>query len=379
MSARYREQLELSLDPGLSLGPGQVWGTVRLVPVLRREAIEDLRLSPVAYGGGAVALPDKITYSAYMPQALVVSFGDAARPVGETSLGAREIGRALKRSTPLRSMVRKLGPGVVRFLPQHVAMEGLLALHFGGPDVAYDCWSEAALAPRALSPRWERVAPGESIPDLKDALRLFERHDDQVGVLVYVADALAAATIVGHPADYARLHRSLIEDFYGRTIWRYGLLGHTAPEHLVQLNGAAVNSLDDLRAELAREEREWLAFRQMEAASLFGRTARGETVRRLGDYRLQRFLTGFEQDADEHIGEVIRRRDGAIAWLKTYRLDREQTRRVALLDALAGAGWELAKAARARGVTVGQFRGEMERAELGYLFKRAAHVGNWRG
>jgi len=378
MTTRYEERLDLALDPGLRLGASQVWGGIRIVPVLRAEPLADIRLSRLTirseHGDVATSaeLSDGTHYLGYMPQGLMVTWGQGDdRPAVETALGDREVRRALAKSTPLRGLQRKLGPGALRMVPQHLALEGLLALHFGGPDIAYGCWSRAATDPRGLSPRWETVVPGEVIVDLRDALRLFERHVDQVGVLLYVADALAGVTIAGHPDDYAALHRSLILDFYARTIWHYALLPHTPPEHVVSLDAERVSSLDDLRSALASERSEWAAFRAFEASGLLGRTVRSERVRRLGDYGLHRFLTGLATDSEQHIGELIRRKDGAIAWLKTMRLDADQVRRAALIDGLARAQWSLSAAARERGVRTAALREQLVLADLGYLLDPA--------
>jgi hypothetical protein len=51
-------------------------------------------------------------------------------------------------------------------------------------------------------------------------LRVFEIHEGQCGVLVFVADHLASAFVVPHPEDYRLLHRTLIEDFYGELIFQ---------------------------------------------------------------------------------------------------------------------------------------------------------------
>ncbi|MFO7565146.1 MAG: hypothetical protein R6X02_21040, partial [Enhygromyxa sp.] len=58
---------------GLSLAPSQIWRGVRLVPILRDEPIEDLRLDPLCYGDelGVVSLPDRSTYTAFVPHAFV--------------------------------------------------------------------------------------------------------------------------------------------------------------------------------------------------------------------------------------------------------------------------------------------------------------------
>ena len=87
----------------------------------------------------------------------------------------------------------------------HLAMEGFLALQFGGPDVAWSEYSQRALS-FGLSPRREMAVPGEAIRGLNDALRFFEIHDDQVGALVFTADALAWSLRTGGLAERMRVH-----------------------------------------------------------------------------------------------------------------------------------------------------------------------------
>ena len=74
-----------------------------------------------------------------------------------------------------------------------------------------------------LDCRFESSFSGHYIPGLEDALRVFEIHETQVGVLVFVAEAFTSAFAVSTPEDYRTLHTSLLEDFYGELIYQYGL------------------------------------------------------------------------------------------------------------------------------------------------------------
>ena len=367
---------------GLTPAASQVWGGVRLVPLIRDRVSEDLRIGLRAYSNpvGVVRLsgrPDApgLAYVSYIPHGLVVSVdrdGGAAAAFG-TALDegggqrdGRDIGGCV---TLLHRMVKREGRDRFRMLPLHLAMEGFLAQHFGGPDVAWSEYSKIALRD-GLSPRSEAAVPGACLPDLADALSLFELHEGQCGALVFVADALASAFVVGHPDDYRRLHGSLIQDFYGELLWSYGRLRYDAPELRVSLDGEGVETADDLRRALARARSDWADFEVGMAAGLLGQPVRAEVVRHAGPFTLQRFLTGLDTGGEDHIGEaIVRGADDELMYLKTFRLSEAQVRRARLLDQLAASGWDLAAAGASAGLSKARFIVSLERAGLGFLIK----------
>jgi hypothetical protein len=108
----------------------------------------------------------------------------------------------------------------LRFLPLHLAMEGFLGMFFSVPAIAWKEYSQKALS-SGFNPRWESSYSGKFISGFEEALRVFEIHPQQVGVLVFIAEAFASAFIVPHPQDYRALHTSLLEDFYGELIYQY--------------------------------------------------------------------------------------------------------------------------------------------------------------
>lgn len=167
----------------------------------------------------------------------------------------------------------------------------------GGPTLAWNRWSQEAVR-RGLSPRSEATVHGLDVPGLADALRVFEIHPGQCGVLVYVADALAAAFVVPHPDDYRALHPTLLQDRYGELIHQYGYFGGSVP---------------DFEANL-------------------------------GD--------------GQHIGELITDHKGRTAYPKTFRLAPAQIRRRSgavrrghLLNSLADNDWHLRRTADQLGTT----------------------------
>ncbi|TDC73950.1 ARPP-2 domain-containing protein [Streptomyces hainanensis] len=152
---------------GLTTGPAQVWGGVRLVPLLRERPIEDLRLSPRAYGEaiGLVDVDGRRAYAAYIPHGYVASWtrdGSPAASYGTQLADGRTAGT--DRAAPVeclplhfhRRMARRERGNRLRFLPLHLAVEGYLALHFGGPTIVWDEWARRAVN-RGLSPRVERA------------------------------------------------------------------------------------------------------------------------------------------------------------------------------------------------------------------------------
>jgi len=382
---------------GLEAAPSQVCGAVRIVPLVRREPRHDLRLWRRGYDEdltvvaleGQLERPD-MAYISYVPHGLVLSWSDDGTPVA--SYGARMEGRDGREGKDGKR--RALGPvGVrllhrmakreegnrLRFLPLHLAMEGFLGLFFSGPDVAWREYSRYALS-HGLGVRLETAVTGRGIRGLEDALRVFEIHDGQVGVLLFVADALASAFVVPTPEDYRALHDSLLEDFYGELLAYYAHYNETVAPMDVALDAASVDSLTALRAALVEARREWAAFGTgVMAGNLLGRDVDARIVYTAGPFTLQRFITDLQPDKENHIGEAIVRDDGTLEYLKTYRLAAAQTRRAYLLSQLAAHNWNLDATAAALGADRDELVRRMERAGFGYLLteevRQAARKG----
>lgn len=360
---------------GLDLAPAQVLGSIRMVPLIRREVREDLRLARRGYreDHAVVALGGGLAYASFVPHGLVASWSDDGSAVASfgASLAApkKRDGVAFGRhARVLHRMARREDDHTLRFLPLHLAMEGFLSLCFGGPDIQWPEWSQRAVR-RGLDPRMEVSVRGAAIPGFEDALRIFEIHERQTGVLVFVADALASAFVVPHPDDYRALHTGLLEDFYGELIYSYGLF-HTdlAPAEAV-IDAETVASLDDLRAALARMRRDWADFAELLATGALGRDLRSEVVYRLGGFQLERFTTSLRLHEENHIGEAIVRDDGTTEYLKTYRLSDAQARRAHLLQHLAAHGWKLDEAAKALGVSTLDLVRRVDAAGFGYMIR----------
>jgi hypothetical protein len=362
---------------GLHTRPAQAWGGVRLVPLVRMEPIEDLRLDARLYDAefGIVDVGSRTTYFSYIPHGFVASWTREGTPAAAYGTQLRAPGEREQPPSrmPLRfhrRMARRVDKNRLRFLPLNLALEGYLALHFGGPEIAWEEWSQRAIS-HGLSPRVEEAYTGGAVRGLADALRVFEIHPGQCGVLVYAADALAAAFVVPHPADYRALHTTLVQDLYGELIYHYALLSMPVPDFRARIADATVRSLADLRAQVGAQHNEWAAFHdQVMAGGLLDTDYTYQHVYTMGRYRLSRFLPPFERQRENHIGELIADEVGRLAYLKTFRLSENQIRRGHLLTRLTASNWNLADTAAALGVTDYELGLRIEGAGFGHLLRQ---------
>ncbi|MFG3223925.1 hypothetical protein ACGF07_03955 [Kitasatospora sp. NPDC048194] len=363
-----RARLDLT---GLTTGPSQIWGGIRLVPLLRAEPVTDLRLHQQLYEGeyGSVRIHRDIHYTSYVPHGFVAHWTGDGSPAAAygTQLGDPPPERM---RLPRLRLAKRLDTDRLRFLPLHLALEGYLALHFGGPTIAWEHWSAQALR-RGLSPREEEAYAGTRVRGLADALRVFEIHPGQCGVLLYTADVLAAAFVVPHPDDYRALHPSLLLDLYGELVHHYALLSAPVPDFRADLGGSGIRTLADLRAAAGRADREWAAFHDTAMArDLLTAEYRLRTVHRMGRFTLGRFLPDFRPKQENHLGETITDADGRVLYLKTFRLSEAQVRRGHLLDRLAAHDWHLPAAATALGLTEAALGLRLANAGFGHLLRQ---------
>ncbi|MEV7676516.1 hypothetical protein [Streptomyces sp. NPDC088752] len=366
---------------GLDVRPAQVWGGVRLVPLVRNEPVPGLRLRREVYEGSGTAsveLGGRTAYTSYVPHGFVADWSGSGQD-GESAAYGTRLGDAAPPCVPVhrvhRLAKRRRGERRLRFLPLHLALEGYLALHFGGPSVVWDDWSREAVR-RGLSPRAEAAYAGWDVPGLGDALRVFELHPGQCGVLVYAADALAAAFVVPHPEDYRVLHPTLVEDLYGELVHQYAHYGAPVPEFTARIRDGAggIRTLADLRAAALGQERAWAAAHDgLMARDLLETPYSFERVYRAGAFDLYRFLPPFGRDGrEQHIGELISDHKGRTAYLKTFRLSEKQVRKGYLLHRLADRDWHLGRTAEALGTSYAELVRRIGAAGLGGLLD--AHV-----
>ncbi|GGT63738.1 MULTISPECIES: ARPP-2 domain-containing protein [Streptomyces] len=362
---------------GLEVRPAQVWGGVRLVPLVRAVPVEGLRLHREVYGGhgdgGSVDLGDRTTYTSYVPHGFVADWsgGGAEAAAYGTRLGGDPPTVPVRHHHRLAK--RRRGDGRsekrLRFLPLHIALEGYLALHFGGPSVIWEEWSQQAVR-RGLSPRAEAAYAGWSVPGLAEALRIFEIHPGQCGLMLYVADSLAAAFVVPHPDDYRVLHPTLIEDLYGDLVHQYAFYGAPVPEFRARIRDTGrIRTLADLRAAARAQERSWAeSHGTLMARDLLETPYAFERVYRMDSYDLHRLLPPFRRTGEEqHIGELITDHKGRTLYLKTFRLSENQIRRGHLLRRLADCDWHLGRTAEALGTTYAELVRRVEGAGFSSL------------
>ncbi|WP_017600888.1 ARPP-2 domain-containing protein, partial [Nocardiopsis lucentensis] len=255
--------------------------------------------------------------------------------------------------------------------PLHLAMDGLLSLGFGGPPIAWAEWARSTVR-EGLSPRAETAYLGGHVGDLQEALRVFEIHPDQCGVVIHVADTLATVHVVPHPDDYRALHPTLLLDMFGEQLYVNGLLNITVRALHEPVDPRSVRDLADLRrAVRASRAASAKGHDELMLPSLTGADHTFERLYTRSGFTLSRFLPSFRGDRDNHIGEVITAADGRVAYLKTFRLSNAQVRRGRLLKALGENDWSLADTARALGTDRAALVTRLERAGLAHLLNRA--------
>jgi hypothetical protein len=362
---------------GLTVAPAQVCGGIRLVPLLRSLECRDVRLELRRYQEkfARVQLDEKHSeYWGFVPHGLVLRWGEA--DALEAAMGAQLKKVDNKRqdcqwfsTQALHRMVKREGKNALRMLPLHLALEGFLALQFGGPKIAWKEYSRFALS-HGLGWRSETAVLGKSIYGFEDALKTFEIHDGQVGVLVFVADKLASAVVLPSSADYRMLHYSLLEDYFGELIWRYALL-YSDPQDLeVRPDTSQAQDLAGLRLALERAKQHWADFAQnMMLQDLVGRPLITQKVYDVGGMQLERFTTELDSSQTNTIGECLTRADGELLYLKTFQLSNTQTERAWLLRHLAAHDWHLERAAAAIPLSFFALILRLERAGFGYLVK----------
>jgi hypothetical protein len=365
---------DLSLK-GLAIAPSQVCGAIRIVPLIRSQVRGDLRLFKRTYQEDVTVVDvGSASYWSYVPHGLILSWSDNGEPIAAYGGQIQKSdGKALPGSSGkvklMHRMAKREQGNQLRFLPLHLAMEGFLSLYFKGSDIAWQEYSRQFKS-HGLGSRWEQSFNGRAIAGLEDALRLFEIHEGQVGVLLFVADALASAFIVPTPEDYRALHPSLLEDFYGELIYQYGCLYDTPSPLYCTMDDDEIHSLADLRQGVQKMRSDWANFQGFMAEGLLGRVLKSQMVYATNSFFLQRFITDLDPHAENYIGEAIMRDNGELEYLKTYRLSASQTKRVYLLSQLSAHDWNLAATAEASGNTQDEFIKRLEKVGFGYLINQ---------
>jgi hypothetical protein len=373
----YHSIDEVTLS-GLTPRAAQCWRGVRLVPLVRTKAVPHLRIARVRTDeeltitrlSAHTAHPEReLAFVSIVPHAFVVGWGeDAEAEVNQGVAFVRERDGhrfhtgGCSIAVKLR-MARRASDKSLRFVPQQLAVEGLLSLFFAGPDVASRDWSERLLR-RGLDPRVERAVSGRSMEHLADALRVFEILEDQCGMLLFFKDVLFGSFVAPTHEDYRAVHDSLVLDLFPAELLEYA--AYDAPVFKTTVNSQGVRTIADLRAALAAQERAWAEWYSHMASGLI-RDAMISGVYSMDGYRLERFVTTLARKGEHHAGERIVARDGTLAYLKSYRLGAQQARRAYLLKQLGANGWDLERAAVDSRLTELQFVDELRRAGFEWM------------
>ena len=358
---------------GLRAAPSQVCGAFRLVPLIRENPCLDVRMTPERYqqSYSQVKLDDGTEYWAFIPHGYILDWAKGNEAT--VSMGG-QLKRAVQGKSPPEwftiqthhRMVKRQHASSVRLLPLHLSMEAFLGLHFGGPDIAWPEYSKYAKR-FGLGVRSETAVSGRGLYRFEEALRTFEIHEGQVGVMIYTAEKLASVFVVPTPQDYRLLHDTLLDDFYGELIYRYAVwLSHQ--ELPIKLDVKNVRSISDLRKALHEARALWAEFStQGMGLDLLGRSIQREVIYKPGPLRLERFMTDLDLNSTNTIGERLVRSNGEVLYLKTFQLGADQTKRAWWLSQLAKHHWHLQSTAQALNLTQHEVVRGMERAGFGYL------------
>lgn len=366
---------------GVRTGPDQRWGNVRLVPLLRGEGVEGLRLHPALSGitpdrpeetpeGAESPDPEPV---AYLPHAYVAScWGDDPLP---GAVYGTHLLSPWDRPDPARvhlssrrGQVSRFERDRPRYLPWRLNVEGHLALRFDSPDIAWEHLNRTLLRTGRMGAPAEAAYLGQEIGDLARALELFEIHPEQCGLALYVTDELAAVHLAPHPHDYRLLHPSLLLDLFGETLCTRGLLTLAAPSLYQPIREEGVRTLADLRR--AVTESRAASVRNHDELMLSSLTEQDSTLRKAGEhggFMLRRFRPPFTRGTGQYVGEVVTCPDGRTAYLSAFRLSPAQVRRGHLLRVLDETGWRTDLAAEALGSSHADLLTRLERTGLEHL------------
>jgi ARPP-2-like protein len=356
---------------GCRVLPGQVWGSVRVAGIVRDEVVGDLRLTPKEHDDWSVRSTYKrADFFSYMPRAYVLDWSadGSAVATAETHLGKH-------RPVKMGKLWRRRSKNALAFLPQSLAIEGFLVRHFKGPNIAWLDYDRLVRRGN-LGVRIERSLPGWYLNGLVEALRLFEFGPNQVGAAVFFDEELINCFVTPHPADYSRLHESLLQDLYPEHLIHYGYLRDRDPHFPLALD--QITDLASLKKQYYKTLEDLAGEETYRLEVLMGRALEGERLFKCGPFHLERFTTALEEN-DNFCGEVITRGDDTVEYLKMYRLSRAQSNRLRFLQTLAKHDWELAAAAEELG-----FPGAdgMARAlvtvDLGYLLNPGVYARLFR-
>ncbi len=369
------EKLELL---GLSVGPPQILGHIRIVPILRpgfKKNPSQLRMSIQNYDGpfGVVNTGQAYYASTYMPHGLIATWEDgnpvasygASLAKADHKKGKSHQGRQHK-SQIFTRMAKQVDKSALRLLPRHMAMEGFLSMYFNGPEIAWSEYSRDVFN-RGLSVRSETGLGRANFSGVDAALKTFEIHDTQVGAAIFMADVMADILVLSHPDDYKTLHKSLIGDYFA-VEFQYLRDDPLAQQEWAKLREA--HDLPDLEIAVADLHTAWSNSQAWMTKDLIDRQIKSTRIFSTQDFSLQSFITDYKSSFENNfIGEIIVNKKGHVEYLKAFALSKAQTKRVFLLDLLAEHQWNIEATARAAGQDYDAFILRLEKAGFGYILR----------
>jgi hypothetical protein len=352
---------------GLEIAPSQRWGAVRLTPLLRQDYRQDLTLVKRSYQNNpTVAVDAKTRYYSYIPHGLVLHWDGQGHPVVPAGTQFGTDPAKIRSATVLQKMAKREDKNALRFLPLHLAMESYISIFLKAPEITWPEYSRRSLR-EGFNSHTEYSISGSSIADFSEALRVFEIHENQVGVLLFVGESLASAFILPNPQDYRSLHDTLLTDFYGETFYYYGLYGN-ANDLKIEIDTRNINNLADLQSALQKLRQDWADVQSMMADALIDRPIISQPVYQAGPFSLQRFITDLDRNQTNYIGEAILDDRHHLQYLKIYGLSAAQTRRTYLLQQLASNQWNLEQTAVGLNTTPPDLLKRLEKAGLAHIF-----------
>jgi hypothetical protein len=341
-----------------------------MIAVVRDSVKGDLRLASQSHALRRVRSSYRnATFTSYLPAAMVVHWNRDGTAVATSDTHLGEHG-----SLAFGKLWKRTAPDQLAFLPNALAIEGFMVRHFKGPDVA---WLDYKREVRrgSLGIRVEPSVPGWYLKGMEEALAIFEFAPNQVGTALFLDEELVGCFLTPHPEDYAQLHETLLSDHFADYLVHYGYLRYARQERL-PLSTDRIVDLQTLAAEFARAKAARSGQEVSRLAVLEGRELDRQTVYRMGDFSLERFVTRLSE-SDNFAGEAIVRDDGTLEYLKLFRLSRGQTRRLHLLSTLARHSWSFEAAAPDLKLqTPEDVARSFVEADLGYLLNpgRWAHL-----
>lgn len=381
--AEWQRQIlaDLLEKQGLQSAPSQVWQGIRLVPLIDPQPVSDLRLfrEKTEATLGIVNVDDDLAYYSYLPHSYILRWSPEGAPLAmrETQIELQNKQRKADgkhwKVAPVvefERMAKKQDTQHLRFLPQHLGIEGYLHQFFRAPGLDWrDTYRRSAIS-EGLLPRTAFCLSGYALAGFEEALRLFEIHENQVGCLVFVADDLAMMCLYPHPDDYHFLHRSLLGDLFAEHFWYYSRIP-VAVQALKSEGDSQALNWGDLKRELQALRSGIVDFQAWMASGLLKHPISSQMVQTLGPYQLRRFVSEIapHETQEAHMGELILSQQGKCVYFKSLRLSPQQIQTTWLLQNLEKQLWHLGQTAQALNISYDQLVLKMLKAGLGQILK----------